>query len=221
MVVTAGTLHSQSHHSPGNDVDEIVDDVMLVVQESSAQGQVPQGGQRPLVLSEGEPVGGDLVPDKSVERKIIVERVDDVVTVGIGEGVFPLGGEYVSPGVGVARHIEPVAAPALPVASGGEETLDNLFPCIGRVVALKGVHLRRGGGESEEIEGGSPQQLASVGRESGFHAGAAQSLEHKEIYWVERPVVFAGGRLGIEDFLECPMSGGLLAGSGRWGGGVG
>ena len=99
MVVATRALNGQSHHSPGDNVDEVIDDVVPVVEESSSEGQVAQGGQWTLILAQLHPVSGDLLPDEAVKGQVIVERIDDVVTIGIGEGVFPFGCEDVAPGV--------------------------------------------------------------------------------------------------------------------------
>ena len=60
-----------------------------------------------------------------VERAVAVEGLDDVVAVGVGErnAALAVGGFF--RGVGVARDVEPVAAPALAVFGASEELVDE------------------------------------------------------------------------------------------------
>ena len=75
------------------------------------------GGDLLLEGGVGKQVAGELLDRELVERHVGVEGIDDPIAVAPGEG--PAGVFFVAVAVGVARGIEPVAAPALPVVRRG------------------------------------------------------------------------------------------------------
>ena len=83
VVVAAGAGDAQAHQAAGDDVDPVVDDLVLVVEEPAADGQEAERGEGPLVVAQGEAVGGDLLDDEAVVRLVLVERPDDVVAIGV------------------------------------------------------------------------------------------------------------------------------------------
>ena len=105
-----------------------------VAVEMIAQREEAERGERRRILLRTlpvvQPVGGELFANELVVRQIVVERLDDVVAIGPGVGIersllaspveLPLG-------VGVARHIEPVTAPAFAVVRRREQSSPRPF----------------------------------------------------------------------------------------------
>ena len=139
VVVTARAGDGQAHQAAGDDVDAVVDDVVLVVEKTPAEGEEPERGERRLVLAQWQTVGGELLDDETVVGQVGVERADHVIAVRVRESVAALlvAGE-VALRVGVARHIEPEASPALAVSGRGQQSIDG--PLIGRTVTRVIAH---------------------------------------------------------------------------------
>ncbi len=116
-VVTAGAGDGQAHEAATDHVDAVVDDVVNVVEEAAAQGEITHGRQRTLVrfpLSM-QTVRRQLLHDELIVRQVFVEGADHIIPVGVGIGVTAFLGEQVALGIGIAGDIEPVPAPALAV----------------------------------------------------------------------------------------------------------
>ena len=149
VVVALGALESQSQERRADDLDRSLEHGVLVgadlvgvaVALARAVLSVPQkmgrdeqvdrrrGGVGPATVA-GQLVAGQLFADDLVERPIGVERADDIVAVAIGERAVGVGAE-VSVGIGVARRIQPVLAPALAVARRGQQAIDELLVGVG------------------------------------------------------------------------------------------
>ena len=115
MIVAASAAHGQRLSAAHHDIDPIVDDVVRVVQESTPQRQESHCRQGSLVVAEFESIGGQLFDQKAVVGKILVERANNVVPVGVRERIPPLFLEHVSLGVRIAGHVQPMASPTLTV----------------------------------------------------------------------------------------------------------
>jgi hypothetical protein len=127
----------------------------------------------------------------------------------VGVRLFGGGVELV---VGVARDVEPVAAPALAVAGRGEKAVDNLGEGVGRAVGEEGVDFVESGRKAGEIETGAADERALVGGCGGFEALGFELREDETVDLGARP--FGGARLGrlrVRHRLEGP-EGALLPG---------
>ena len=104
----------------------------------------------------GQQVAGDLLDDELVEGLVAVERLHDPVA------IFPDGArliEGVAVGIGVARQVEPVPAPALAVVRRGEQPIDHFLVGVRRVVRDGNAAISRG-------EGGKPVRSRLTRRSS-------------------------------------------------------
>ncbi len=211
MVVAARAGRGEPHEPARNDVDAVIDDVLLVVEKTAADGQKTHGGQRRRIglrLAQHELIGGELLDDELVVRQVGVQRLDDPIAIGVRvRELALLAGDEIAARVGVARDIEPMPAPALAVAGRGEEPVDHLREGIGRLVLLEGLDLRGGRRQADEIERGAAQQRALVGarrrREfGGFHA-RERELVDRRLHPVRR--VRDRRRRGIRDRLKGPV----------------
>ena len=168
MVMAARAAHGDAEESATHRVELLVDDVELHLpavvagDHLGAQGEEPGGDEAldPLVRilpgSAGQQVSRDLFVDQAVEGLVPVERIDDVVPVAVRVGVGHVLVDAVR--VGVASHVEPVAAPAFPVAWRREEPVDEPLVRVGRLVGEEGPHLLRGGRKAGQVERGAPDE---------------------------------------------------------------
>ena len=120
VIVAAGAGDGEAEEAAGDGVDAVVDGFGEGLGEFASEAEEPEGGEVAAVVVVGELVGGQLELDEAVVGHVFVEGADDPVAVGVG-----IGEAFADvAGVGVAGYIEPVAAPALAVARGGEEAVD-------------------------------------------------------------------------------------------------
>ena len=114
VFVAAGTADGQPHEAAGHDVDAVVNDVVRIVEKPPTQREKTHRGQRPFVGAQVQLVGSHLLNDKTVVRQVGIEGVDHIVAVGVRVGKEPrLVPGKVALGVGITRHVKPMAAPAL------------------------------------------------------------------------------------------------------------
>src|SRR5690606_27210337 len=131
------------------------------------------------IVTEVELVGGELLDDESVERKILVERADDVIAIRVGERILALRREDVAAGVRVARDIEPMARPSVAVARRGEKALDDALPSIGTIVREELLDLARCRRKPGEIEGRAADERASICLRGGLESAALERAQHE------------------------------------------
>ncbi len=110
----------------------------------------------------GEFVPGDLLGDETVEGLVIVERRHHVIPIAVGQRALGVGAE-ITVGIGVARHVEPMPAPAFPIVRRSQQALDELFVSIRRVVGHELSDLRRRGRQAKEVELQAPDQRGAAG----------------------------------------------------------
>jgi hypothetical protein len=108
-----------------------------------------RGGEDLLGVGVGQQVAGELLDREAVERQVGVERVDHPVAVAPGVGAVVV--LFVAVRVGVARLVEPVAAPALAEVRGRQEPIDE---AVDRVRARVARRRRR----PRSTRGGSPSR---------------------------------------------------------------
>ena len=106
----------------------------------------------------GDFIARQLLADELVVRFIVVERINDVIS--IAPGVRLLAIALVAIAFGIAHQIQPVSSPALAIMGRSEQSIDQSFPlCIGWL-PLKvghGFGTRR---QSPQVEIGAPHLLA-------------------------------------------------------------
>src|SRR3954465_14834709 len=81
MTASAGRGHR--HCAFANDIDAIVDNVVRISIETISQGEKPKRGERSLIVAERQLVSRNLLQDKSIVRKIFIERANDVIAIGV------------------------------------------------------------------------------------------------------------------------------------------
>ena len=223
VIVAARAGDSEAHEAAGNDIDAVVDDVVLVAKKTTAEREEAHRGERRFVVAERELVGGELLHEKLVERLVVVERADDVVAIRVGKRKAALGiAHEVALRVGVARDIEPEAAPAFAVARRGEKTIHDTGVGIGRAVFEKCLHLGGRRREAGEIVGDATEEGARVGGWSRrkFFRGELCEDEGVDGILDFGFSIFDCGDRGLGDGLEGPvLAGARHVHRGRFGGG--
>ena len=144
VVVAPRTTDGQPHHAAGHHVDAVVDNVVRIVQKTATQREESHRRQRPFVFAQLKPVGRQLLDQKTVNRQVVVEGVDDVIPVGVRVGEQPrlIAGE-VALGVSVAGHVQPVPRPAFAKTRRGKQPIDQLAVGIGRGAVDECLNLPR------------------------------------------------------------------------------
>ena len=152
-----------------------------------------------------------------VVGKILVDGPDHPIAVGVGVVVDCVFGKDVAFGIGVARHVEPVASPALPIGGGGEEPVDDFFEGVGRFIADKGGDLFRRGRQARQLEGNAADQRAAIGGRGGRQRFGFQFREDKAVDRGLHPRgILHFGRRGLLDESERPVD----TGGRRWDSGL-
>ncbi len=111
--------------APKDHIEPVVDDVGFAALELPAQGQEPERGQVGVVLDPGLMIGGDLLDEELIVRKIDVECTHGPISERGSRGVggFPVGAGAFR--VGIAGHVQPVPGPALAKLAGREQAVDQ------------------------------------------------------------------------------------------------
>ena len=171
VVVAPRAGDGEAHEAAADDVDAVVDDVGLVVEEAASEGEKAERGVWDGVFRRGDLVPGDLLDDELVVRQVGIQRGDDPVAVGVAVGeIARLVAGEVALGVGVARHVEPVAAPAFAVAGRGEQAVHDFGKGVGRGVLFKRLDLRGGRRQAGEVVGRAADERALRGGRGGLDA---------------------------------------------------
>ena len=220
VVVAPRAGDGQAQQGRGNDLDRI--GYGLVAREPRVG---PRGGGRPVRRHAQEAGGGQtvdvlrrqvavrrldhlvarqLLADEPVERLVGVERADHVIAVPVG--VLPHRVLLVvSLRVGVARDVEPVAAPPLAVVGGGEEAVDQSFVGVRSGVGQEPLQFPGARREADQVEEGAPRQrpLVRIGREG--EPLLRHAVEEERIDWrADAGRVLGLRHGGLPDRLERP-----------------
>ena len=182
MVVAARAGHRQALGAAHDDVDAVVDDVRSAVEEASSQRQEAQGGEIAVVLGVlDELIRGDLQAQELIVGQVLVEGVHDPVAVGVGVRVATLFLEDVTLRVGVARDVQPVAAPAFAEGGCGEQAVDEFLGRLRILVTDVSGDLGRGRVISPERDRESADDDFARGLRIEVQAGGFQLREHEAV----------------------------------------
>ena len=106
-------------------------------------------------------IARNLLFGEAIVRLVVIERLDDVVAVAPGDQQIRILLE--TGGIAITREIEPVSSPFFAIARRRQQTVDHLFPGIGRAIPEECVDLLFAGRETQQIVGGAPKQREPVG----------------------------------------------------------
>ena len=175
MIVTAGAGQGHAQEGPTDDVDLVVDIIgdhqflVHVAGHEVGDGQHSRGDQGIGVDLLGivrlQQVAGDLVAHEIAVGQVLVERLDDPIAVAPGFSEIARRRQLDQIArIGVANHVEPVPPPALAVLWRRQQTIHHPGESGRRLIAQEGVDFLRSRRQADQVEGGSTDQGALVGR---------------------------------------------------------
>ena len=151
-----------------------------------------------------ERVAGHLLFDETPVRLVVVERLDDVISIGprIGAGVVVI----VAVRVGIVRHVEPVPGPVLAVARRRQQSVHKLFVGVGARVGDKALGFFRCRRQSSDIERHAADQRPLIGGPSWLQSAFLEFCQDKAVDRIARPHRVFHRRQGrIVQRLKCPV----------------
>ena len=107
-------------------------------------GRQEQVGRLAGRLAKRIQVAGELLFGETIERLVLVERTDDVVSVA--PGVLPLRIQLVAVRFRIANDVEPVLRPALAILRRSQQPLDNSIVGVDAASSLRKSATSRGVG---------------------------------------------------------------------------
>ena len=150
VIVAAGAAQSNAHQAGAHDVGHLRELLVVAaghhlvarILAQRAQAVEPRGDQG-LVFCGRDLIARQLFEEEPVVGLVVIEGPDHVVA--IAPGIRPGGVVFVTVGVRIPHHIQPMLAPALAVMRALQEPFHYVLPGAGRPVVHKGHHLGGGG----------------------------------------------------------------------------
>jgi hypothetical protein len=149
--MATGTTNRHPKKGPAHRVHLLVDNVtshlvrVVACQHLRADGKEAQTRSLHPLLGEvgcGEEIARQLLDNELVERLVLVERLDDIITIPPSGG---MGNILVHPvGIGIAGNIKPVAAPAFAVAGRFQKLINQLPPGVLTLITQEVLNLFNG-----------------------------------------------------------------------------
>ena len=207
MIVTTRTRDGERHESARHNVDSIINDVILTVEKTTAQSEISHCRQRKFVFAKLKAIGGDLLDDETVVRKVLIKGAHHIIAISVGIRIQPIHPHsHVSLVVSITRHIQPMTRPTLTVMRRGQKTVDELCPCAGGIIRDKSLHLHKSRRQADEIKISSPNQCTPIRSWGRRPAARFQSRQDKMIHRRERPFqVFYFGQHSLFHRLKSPV----------------
>ena len=219
VIVAARAADGQPQRPLPNRVDHIVEilepaiGIVLFGVEHARAGAEKAGGDQAVVGPAVHLVTGDLFGQERVIGLVGVERSNHVVAVPPGVGAVHVVLE--AGGVGVARHVEPVAAVAFAVVRRGEQAVDEALPGIGLVVGEKARDLGWGRRQAEQVQIGAAHQRRPIGARRRRQPALGPCGFEKPIDWTAEAAAAHVRRRRLDGRLERPV---LALGRRQWSG---
>jgi len=96
-------------------------------------------------------IGSELLFDEKVVGYVVVERFDDPIAITPGIRIrLPVATSVAI--FGIARHVEPIAAPSLAVPPAGQQTINQLFIAFRVSILREALNLFETGFQSHEVQ---------------------------------------------------------------------
>ena len=152
----------------------------------------------------GQDVTGDLLPNKLVIRLVFVDCLDHPVAI-----LHRLAHRIVRPipcRVRVARHVQPVPAPALAIGRSCQQAVDQTVIRIGRSITQEIVNFFRRRRQPGQVKGRTTNQCPPVGLRIGLQPVLLQLVKHEPVQGLFAPAfAFQSWRRRGTNRLERPM----------------
>ena len=213
MIVTAGTAKSQPEEGRRHAVGHLGQDLLAIdlgvgvaADEMNRPAAIEAGGDEQLavaapVLVLRQLISGKLFREKDVERLVLIQRANHIISVAPGMDAFPV--RLVAVGLGVACHVKPVLRPALAIVRRCQQALDRVSVCFRTRVMEEACHIAGRGRQAGQIERQPADKRCMVGGWRRGESGLLQTRENERING--RPDPFGGAhgrrrlRLGREE----------------------
>ena len=150
-----------------------------VVAEAAGDREVSRGGDELRVAlgrgSRRQEIPGDLLAEELVVGQVAVEGPDHVIAVAprVRDRVVAV----LARGIGIADHVEPLAAPLLSIGGRRQEPLDEPGERVRRGVGEEGRDLVGRGRQAREVVGDAADQRPRVGRGRGVRAELQEGVD--------------------------------------------
>ena len=118
------------------------------------------GGDDLILGGVRQHVASDLFDDELVVGQVAVERLNHPIAIDPHLARLIL---FKTVGIGVARGIQPDAAPALAVVGRGQQAVDLLLVGVRAAVLEECIDFFDGGRQAYEVEAEAPQERDAVG----------------------------------------------------------
>ena len=209
MVVTLRAAERGGHpdaRDVAHAVTEVNGDIFLGLRAALARGHVQPvvaGGDELPTRGAGHQVAGELLTRELVECQIVVEGVDDVLSVE-RLGLHIVG--VVAHRVGIAHEVEPEHRHALAVMRTGQQTVDQLLDGTRRPIGGKRLHPLPRWRKPGEVERQAADQRAAIGLPRRCVALVPHRRQHEPVDVVaDKRAVVDAGHLGTSDRLVGPV----------------
>ena len=146
VIVAARARHGEAEQATRHRVNLVINLVGRVVAKHAAEREEAHAREAPALNRRLDEVGGNLLADELVVRRVGVKGADDVIAICVGVRPNAVGseGKHKILGVRVARDVKPVASPAFTVSRRGQQAIDNLRKGIRRIIRDECLHLGKG-----------------------------------------------------------------------------
>ena len=197
VVVAAGAAQGEAQPDGGRglhpvhhvlDGKFVCDDAALAVAPVVA---IEAGGDPLFQGGLGEHVPGQLLHGEAIEGHVGIKGLDHPVPPA-PHGPFPV--RLIAVAVRITGRVQPAQGHVLAVARGPQQAVHHLLVGAGKIVAQKGIHLFRRGGQPRQIQRDPANENRLVGRGGGVQPLLPQSVQHEEIDRVAGPALI--GDLG-------------------------
>ena len=199
MVVALGAAHGRAQPDAGEAADAVGGGLGLVLFRLRAAlfGRLVElvvaGGDFLPERGVGQEISGELLDRELVELLVLVERLDDVVAIGVDHARVVA---VVAAGVGEADEVKPEERHPLAVVGRGEEAVDLLLEGVLRRVGEEGVYFRERRRKADEVEAEPTEERDLVRLGRGREALLLEPREQKGVDRIPRPCPVLDGRRG-------------------------
>ena len=166
VVMALGALDGHAQNALANGVDAVEHrlhaELLRVHAAFFIDHRVPQKtSSHQLILRWiRQQVARQLLDDELRIRQVAIERLDHPIAIGphLPDLIF-----LIAVGIGIARGIQPVAAPTLAIMRRLQQPVHLLLVGALAFVLQEGVHFRNGGRQADQVQTYAPQQRDAVG----------------------------------------------------------